>query len=162
MGWRRHIKKATAAVLVAAAVSVAGYEGLRTSPYLDVVGVRTVCFGETAADHVNTNRDYTPAECRKMLNASLKKYDAKMVKCLYHTIPPSMQIAFISATYNIGVYAFCHSSMARRVNAGDLRGACNALLMWDKGVVHGRRRVVKGLKRRRESERKICLRDLGG
>jgi lysozyme len=93
-----------------------------------------------------------------MLQASLVKYDEKMVACLHREIPDSMHIAFISATYNIGVYAFCHSSMARKVNDGDLRGACDALLAWDRAGG----REIKGLHNRRVSERAICLKDLGG
>lgn len=152
------IKKATVGVLAAAAISVAAYEGLYTSPYLDIVGVRTVCYGQTAGDGVDLHRSYTPAECRKMLAASLVKYDEKMVACLHRDIPDSMHIAFISATYNIGVFAFCHSSMARKVNEGDLRGACDALLAWDRAGG----REIKGLHNRRVSERAICLKDLEG
>src|SRR3569832_1159477 len=104
------IRNASAGVLAAAAVSVAAYEGLYTSPYLDIVGVRTVCYGETAADGVDLHRSYTPAECRKMLANSLVKYVAKMVECLHREIPDSMHIAFISATYNNNNKANCHSS----------------------------------------------------
>lgn len=152
------IKKATVGVLAAAAISVAAYEGLYTSPYLDIVGVRTVCYGQTAGDGVDLHRSYTPTECRKMLASSLVLYDKQITACLHHEIPDSMHIAFISASYNIGVFAFCHSSMARKVNDGDLRGACDALLMWDRAGG----REIRGLHNRRVSERAICLKDLGG
>lgn len=152
----KHIAAASASMLVVAGASVAKYEGLFTSPYLDIVGVRTVCYGETAADHVNLHRSYTAQECRDMLSASLARYDADMVKCLHRDIPASMHIAFLSATYNIGVGGFCRSTMAARVNAGDLRGACEALLKWDRAGG----RVIKGLHNRRASERAMCLRDL--
>jgi lysozyme len=60
--------------------------------------------------------------------------------------------AFVDAAYNIGVAAFCRSSMARRANAGDMAGACDALLLWNK--VDGRE--VAGLTRRRQAERALC------
>jgi lysozyme len=43
--------------------------------------------------------------------------------------------------------------MARKANAGDMVGACNALMMWDK--VKGQ--TVRGLTRRRTVERDFCL-----
>lgn len=149
------IKRATAGVLAAAAISVAAYEGLYTSPYLDIVGVRTWCYGETEG---TPKAKYTPGECRHLLENRLVVYDKQMTACLHREIPDSMHIAFISASYNIGVYAFCHSSMARKVNDGDLRGACDALLSWDRAGG----REIKGLHNRRVSERAICLRDIRG
>jgi len=44
--------------------------------------------------------------------------------------------------------------MARKANAGDLRGACDALLLWNKAGGQ----VVRGLDRRRQAERALCLR----
>ena len=43
--------------------------------------------------------------------------------------------------------------MSRRAMAGDLPGACDALLMWNKAGG----KVVKGLTKRREAERALCL-----
>lgn len=44
------------------------------------------------------------------------------------------KVAFIKAAYKIGVGTFYGSSMARRTIAGDMLGACDALLMWNKVV----------------------------
>jgi lysozyme len=41
----------------------------------------------------------------------------------------------------------------RRLNAGDVKGAAEAFLLWNK--VHGR--ALAGLTRRREAERKLFL-----
>ncbi len=46
--------------------------------------------------------------------------------------------------------------MARRLNAGDIRGACDALLAWNKAGG----RVVQGLTNRRQDERRLCLEGL--
>jgi lysozyme len=50
--------------------------------------------------------------------------------------------------------------MSRRALAGDLRGACDALLMWTKARGNGRLVVVRGLVNRRNAERALCLRGL--
>jgi lysozyme len=140
------------AAMAAAVAVVAQWEGLYNDPYKDIVGVWTVCYGQTAADHTVMRR-YSDAECKEMLPKSLKKYDDGIRQCLTGELPDSMRIAFLSATYNIGVSAFCGSSMARLANRGDLRGACDALLMW----IRAGGKVVKGLYNRRVDERRICL-----
>jgi|SRR5271166_3405290 len=152
------IVKHPATWIVVCTTCVAGYEGLYTHPYRDVVGVETVCYGETAADHVEF-RTYTPAECKDLLAASLPKYDAMVKKCLtkeaYDALPPYRHAAIVSFTYNVGGGAFCHSSVARDLNAGKVNAACNALLLYNRGGG----RVIKGLDNRRHSERTMCLRN---
>ncbi len=69
---------------------------------------------------------------------------------------------FMLAAYNIGAGAFCGSSMSRRAQAGDLAGASDALLMWNKARVDGVLQVVRGLDRRRAAERTLCLQGLTG
>lgn len=146
----------SAAALAGATTLVANWEGLYTDPYRDIVGVWTVCYGETAADGVAMRR-YTPQECKEMLPKSLVKYDDGIRKCLSRELPDGMRVAFLSASYNIGISAFCRSSMARLANEGDLRGACDALLAWDKAGG----KTVKGLHNRRLDERRVCLKGIG-
>ena len=135
---------------------VSGFEGLRTYAYRDPVGIPTICFGETRG--VKMGDHHTPAECKDMLIDRLAEFETGMRKCLASpdTIPDNAYAAFLSATYNIGTWAFCKSSMARKANAGDIRGACDALLAWDKAG--GFR--LPGLTKRRQAERALCLRGL--
>lgn len=160
MSWRgigTHSAAASGgAILIAAAAFIAPWEGLATKPYYDVVGVKTVCFGETAADGVDLNRSYTPAECRELLAKSLPKYDNGIKACIHRTMPDSVHVALISAAYNVGVHAVCSGSIATRANAGDWRGACNALLAYNRGGG----RVIKGLDNRRHAERDRCMKDV--
>lgn len=155
--WGRTLKH-PATWIVICTTCVAGFEGLYTHPYRDVVGVRTVCYGETAADHIDLNRTYTPDECKDLLSTSLPKYDAQVKACLspkvYDALPPYRHAALVSFTYNVGGGAFCHSSVARNLNAGNVTAACNALLLYNRGGG----RVIKGLDNRRHVERTMCLR----
>lgn len=135
---------------------VAGFEGMYTHPYRDVVGVRTVCYGETAADHVEM-KTYTPQQCKDLLALSLPKYDAQIQKCLkpevYAGLPANRHAALVSFTYNVGGGAFCKSSVVKALNAGHVQEACNDLMKYNRGGG----RVIKGLTTRREAERKRCL-----
>jgi lysozyme len=61
--------------------------------------------------------------------------------------------AMVCLAYNIGLSNFRNSSVLRDHNNGDIDGAADAILMWDKSA--GRR--MPGLSRRREAERKLYL-----
>lgn len=136
---------------------VSGFEGLRTYAYRDPVGIPTICFGETRGVKMGDHK--TPAECKDMLVSRLAEFETGMRKCLASpdTIPDNAYAAFLSFTYNAGTGNFCKSSVASRANQGNLRGACDALLMWDKA--RGIR--LPGLTKRRQEERALCLRGLG-
>lgn len=145
--------------LMAAAVALVGtWEGLRTVAYRDVVGIPTVCFGETRG--VKMGDRYTVDECKAMLGDGLVEFEAGMRKCLAapDKVPAKSYVAFLSLSYNIGTRAFCGSTVARRANAGDIRGACNAIPMWNKAGG----RVVQGLVNRRKDEQRICIEGLAG
>ena len=144
----------TNASLAAAAVALVGaWEGVRTYAYRDIVGVPTVCFGETRG--VKMGDRYTMEECRAMLGDGIVEFEAGIRKCLTRpdAVPDKAYVAFLSLSYNIGTGAFCKSTVARRTNAGDYRGACEAISLFNKAGG----RVVQGLVNRRQDERRICL-----
>lgn len=145
--------KKSGAVMAAAIALVSAWEGVRTVAYRDIVGIPTVCFGETRG--VKMGDRYTMEECRAMLGDALVEFETGMRKCLTNpdTIPDKSYVAFLSLSYNIGTGAFCGSTVARRANAGDIRGACNAIPAWNKAGG----KVVTGLVNRRAEEQKICL-----
>jgi lysozyme len=149
--------KKSGALMAAAVALVGAWEGLRTVAYRDVVGIPTVCFGETRG--VKMGDRYTVDECKAMLGDALVEFEAGMRKCLTapDKVPAKSYVAFLSLSYNIGTGAFCRSTVARRANAGDYRGACNAIPAWNKAGG----RVVKGLVNRRAEEQRICLQGAG-
>ena len=146
------LKKGAAVTALVIAV-VGGFEGLRTVAYRDAVGIPTVCFGETRGVRIGDR--YTPEQCRVMLGDRLVEFAASIDACLSRpaAIPDKTYAAFLSFAYNVGASAFCGSTLARKANAGDLRGACNELPRWNKAGG----RVLKGLTNRRAEERALCL-----
>lgn len=130
-------------------------EGRVLTTYRDIGGVLTYCDGAT--ENAQRGKTYTPAECNAQLDRDLERHAAGIAKCVsMDRLTDGQRVAFVDAAFNIGVPAFCGSSMARKANAHDLVGACNALLLWNK--VGGRE--VAGLSRRRERERELCMRGL--
>lgn len=150
--------RASAGIAGLAVAVVAGFEGLRTSAYLDPPGIPTICYGETRG--VKMGDTATPAECKAMLVKSLSYFSSGIDRCLPPKLPDATYVAFLSAAYNIGTTAFCGSSMSRRATAGDIQGACEALLMWDKTTIAGVRVRHPGLTRRRTQERTLCMEGL--
>lgn len=149
----------TSAIVAALATTVvAGAEGVRTKAYWDPPKVATICYGETRG--VKITDTATLDECKAMLRASLDRFSTAIDKCLPRDVPDKSYVAFLSAAYNIGDAAFCSSSMAKRANAGDLLGACDALLAWDKTTIAGAKVRLPGLTKRRQEERALCLEGL--
>lgn len=150
------LKKTGLGLTVAGSIAVGlvgAWEGLRTTAYRDVVGIPTVCFGETRG--VKMGDKYTVDECKAMLGDALAEFETGMRRCLTNPdkIPDKPYVAFLSLSYNIGTGAFCKSTLVRKANAGDLKGACDAILSWNRAGG----RVIQGLVNRRKDERKLCL-----
>ena len=135
-----------------AVVIVGGFEGYRQNAYKDPIGVVTVCAGETQG--VKMGDHYSMEECRAMLARRLGDYYDGVRRCVTAPMSDPQAAAFTSLAYNIGVGAFCKSSVVRNFNAGNVRDACNSMLKFNRagGV------VFPGLTRRREAERALCLR----
>jgi lysozyme len=130
-------------------------EGAVYATYKDVGGVLTYCTGAT--EDAQWGKTYSPAECAAQLDRDLERHAAGIAKCVnMDRLTDGQRVAFVDAAFNIGVPAFCGSSMVRKTNSGDMRGACDALLLWNR--VGGRE--VVGLTKRRQRERELCLKGL--
>jgi lysozyme len=144
-----------AAAVAALLVFTPAQEGRVLKTYRDIGGVLTYCDGAT--ENAQAGRAYTPAECDAQLDRDLERHAAGIAKCVpMDRLTDGQRVAFVDAAFNIGVSAFCGSSMARKANVGDMAGACDALLLWNKAGG----REVAGLTKRRQRERELCLRGL--
>lgn len=138
------------AVAALCATFVMGFEGVRENAYQDVIGVWTVCAGETQG--VKAGDRYTMAQCKYMLQTRLEDYAQPIESCLPN-LPDARFIAFTSLAYNIGASRTCQSTAAKLTRLGQFSAGCQAFMQWNKagGV------VFKGLTRRRAAERDLCL-----
>lgn len=127
--------------------------------YLDIAGIPTACDGITKG--VKLGETYSEARCAALLEAELVEHARGVMACTpglaLSTGRDWPRFAAVSLAYNIGVRGYCGSTAARRFNAGDVRGACNAFLPWDKARVRGVLRPVAGLTARRKREATACL-----
>lgn len=147
-------QRKSAGWLAVAIAAVCAYEGLSLTEYPDVGNVPTICYGETRDVHVG---DVTTKEqCDQRLSLRLIEFNDGVNSCVKVDLPDARRAAFVSLSYNIGTTAFCKSTVVRKINAGDVMGACDAMLMWNK--VNGR--IWQGLTNRRVKEREMCLRGM--
>lgn len=135
--------------------AVAKHEGLRLVSYQDVIGVWTVCFGETRG--IRKGMLFTKGECNEMLVNRLDEFGREIEACVpvlrdEEKVSPKRYVAHLSLAYNIGSSAYCKSSVARLTNQGALLEACNYFKLWNKaGGVEW-----KGLTTRRAEEAAWC------
>jgi len=149
----RLVKTVGASTAVLLVGMVAAFEGKSNDPYKDIVGVMTVCYGETRVEM----RRYSNAECTEMLSDGLADFAAPVLarnpELRGH---PSQLAAAVSLSYNIGIANYRKSTVARRFSEGKWRQACDAFMSW----TYAGGRKVQGLVNRRAKEREICLRGL--
>lgn len=132
---------------------IAPWEGKSNDPYVDIVGVTTVCYGETRV----AMRRYTDAECEDMLADAVGDFGGAVLERNPNLRDRPYQLAAAtSLTYNIGKSAYARSTVARRFADGNWKGGCDAMLMWNRAGG----RVIRGLTNRRRAERALCMTDL--
>ena len=132
------------------------HEGVEYKPYLDVAGVWTVCAGITGPDVIK-GRTYTQKECDALLAKHLAIHQRAVDNAVKVNIPVNTRAALYSFSFNVGANAMLKSTAIRKINQGDIYGGCNALKMFNKITVNGKKVVSKGLVNRRNHEVELCL-----
>lgn len=158
---RNYAKGGAGALALAAMAAMLGtWEGKRNDPYRDVVGIRTVCYGETRV----VMRHYSDRECAMMLVSAAKPFLIKVAQ-----INPRLQqkplewAAHATLAYNIGVGNYAKSTTARLFYNGQDAAACRAIGRY----VYAGGRPWKGLVLRRNGDRtrygeiELCLSGVG-
>jgi len=150
---RQAFAGAALGVVALASAVIAQWEGVRYEPYRDAVGVLTVCYGHTGPD-VRAGQRYTREQCEALLQADLAIAREAVNRCLPMPKLVQVELALVSATFNIGPRVVCGSTLQKKALANDWPGACAELSRWDKAAG----RTLRGLTLRRGHERAICER----
>ncbi len=146
------------ALVAALLFALTGAEGRKLTPYQDIAGVWTVCDGITGKAVV-PGRKYTNAECDRLGQEYVQRMLADMGQCVKGEYPLHVIKASGHFAYNVGTPAFCRSTMAKKLNAGDIPGACAEISKWT--FVAGKdcriaANKCSGIVKRREWERATC------
>lgn len=149
---------AAAAITTLAVPMGAYYEGVFPRGYADPVGIPTECIGETGPDvRVGVQR-FTWDECVARYPVRLQRVWDGLSRCMDGEVELYEGAAITSWADNVGIHAACTSTLARQINAGAPGYVwCQQLIRWDKATVFGVKITLRGLTRRRGSERAMCL-----
>ncbi|MGL4230893.1 MAG: lysozyme [Casimicrobium sp.] len=128
------------------------FEGLRLEAYLCPASVWTIGYGTTRG--VKEGMKITREEAERFLRADVEKYEQAVNELMQQGFTSQTQFdAFVSLAYNIGRQAFATSTALKRHRNGDFAGAADAITWFNRGGG----RVLPGLVRRREAEKKLYL-----
>jgi|DEB0MinimDraft_10_1074344.scaffolds.fasta_scaffold45749_3 lysozyme len=133
------------------------FEGLRLNAYRDPVGIVTIGYGYTNGagygPGVQMGDTWTAQQAEDMLREGVMRFANNIQR--HFTIKPNPDQfgAFVSLAYNIGWQSFIKSTALKRWNAGDAKGAAEAVTWWNKAGG----KVLRGLTRRREAEAALIL-----
>ncbi|WP_338576288.1 lysozyme [Pseudomonas canadensis] len=149
------LKQRILAVSLAGATGMAGvlvsnFEGRSLVAYLDPVGIPTICEGVTRG--VRLGQTKTPAQCDALLQQELTIAMVGVDRNVTSPQPETRRAALASFVYNVGEPQFKASTLLRKLNAGDVRGACAELSRW----VYAKGQKLQGLVNRRAAERELC------
>ncbi len=130
---------------------IKSFEGLRLKAYKDAVGIWTIGYGTTRG--VRPGQVITEAQAVQFLQEDLTRFEKSINEVVRSPINDNQFSALACFTYNVGPGAFRSSTLLKKLNAGDIRGAADELLRWDKAGG----RTLAGLTRRRKAERLLFL-----
>lgn len=144
------------------------YEGFRSAPYIDMVGVATIGYGNTYYPDRRkvqlSDKHLTEPQAAQLAMDIINLDFASGVNKLFADeiasgkLNQNMFDALVSLAYNIGIGALSKSnSVTGNIKKGDYKAAADGFLLWDKGRVNGQLQAIKGLTRRRTEERELFL-----
>lgn len=135
---------------------ICSFEGLRLTAYDDGVGVWTIGFG--TIKYPNGVRVKRGDTCTLEQAKSYMKYDLIEFE---HTVNSLAKVllnqnqfdALVSLTYNIGSGAFKSSTLLKKLNLSDYKGAAEQFDVW----VNAGGKRMQGLANRRAKEKSLFL-----
>ena len=128
-------------------------EGFRAKPYADSGGKMTVGYGHliVPGDGVALGDIIDPVKATELLTKDVQRTVDGVNDNVTSTITQNQFDALVIFVYNVGVTAFKNSTLLKMLKAGDIKGASEQLLRWDK--VNGV--SVSGLHNRRVAEQTL-------
>lgn len=131
---------------------IKSFESLRLDAYKDLVGVVTIGFGATGPDIVEGLK-WTPEQANERLQKDLERFEEGVSDALEVDVTDNQFSALVCFAFNVGIGALRGSHLLSKVNSGDMTGAAEEFLRWDRAGGQ----VIPGLLRRREAERDLFL-----
>ncbi|WP_144754490.1 MULTISPECIES: lysozyme [Bartonella] len=130
------------------------WEGLRLEAYKDSVEVWTIGYGHTSTagkPFVHKGMIITEKEAEEVLLQDLRQFENAIEKNVTVSLTDEQFAALVSFCYNVGIVAFCKSTLLKKLNNSEYEAVPSELQKWTKsggkrlhGLVH-RRAAEAGL-----------------
>lgn len=133
-------------------ISIATWEGFKEEAYIPAPGdVPTIGFGST--EGVKLGDTISVPDALNRLEKDVRAAEDAVRSCVTVPLTQGEMDAYTSLAFNIGGRAFCDSTLVKKLNAGDYRGACEEIKRWH--FAGGK--SLQGLVDRRAAEYKRCI-----
>jgi lysozyme len=145
------------------------FEGVHRKPYLCPAYLWTIGIGHVLyPDQIRLkiperkayplkpehDKEWTDAAIDLFLDSDLLKFESGVLRLCPDSVASQSQFdAVVAFSFNCGLGALQNSTLRRLYNAGDVAGAADEFLKWNKGGG----RILPGLTRRRIAERSLFL-----
>ena len=123
-------------------------EGFKTKAYADTKGLMTIGVGHLIKPDEAHLKDATLTidQVEDLLQNDLKWCDEAVNSSIKVPLNQNQYDALYSLCFNIGATHFKESTVVKRINQGDMAGAADAILMWNKPPeLEGRRKRERAL-----------------
>lgn len=138
----------TRAITQSTLTTIISFEGFKTTAYKDTQGHYTIGVGhliKPSEKHL-INATLTEEQVHALLEEDLNICDETIEEVVKVQLNQNQYDALYSLCFNIGTTKFRNSLVVRKLNAGDYRGAADAILLWNKPqVLLKRRKAEKAL-----------------
>ena len=127
-------------------------EGERLTAYADIIGVWTIRVGHTGAvdgKPVAKGMVISADKSRELLSADLLKFESAITRLVKVPLKQYEFDALVSLVFNIGETNFARSTLLKKLNTNDFKGAAEQFLAWK----NAGGRPVQGLLNRRKREK---------
>lgn len=128
------------------------FEGTVLKVYKDAVGLPTIGIGHLIKKgEVFTT--ITQQQAEELLAKDLKQFEEGISTSVKVALTQNQFDALVSFAFNLGIGNLNSSTLLKKLNAGDIQGAANEFVRWNKAS----ERVLSGLTRRRLAEKELFL-----
>lgn len=132
------------------------FEGCYLTAYKCPANVWTIGYGTTEpidGKPISQGMTITQKQADELLLKNLKTYEKAVNDYTQVSLNQNQFDALVSFTYNVGTGAYKTSTLLQKLNKSDYQGASEEFAKWK----YAGGKVLNGLVRRREAERKLFL-----
>lgn len=132
---------------------IKSFEGLRLEKYRDAIGKWTIGYGHLILPNESFPEKLTRPAAELLLQSDLQAVEQAVSKLVKAQLTQNQFDALVSFAFNVGSGNLSSSTLLKKLNAGDYKGAADEFPKWNKAAG----KVMNGLVARRTAERELFL-----